>query len=294
MGNLMLGTAQLGQRYGIANRVGQPDMVGAHAIIAAAWGAGVRAFDTAPDYGDAEERMGAAFRTLDIADAARVTTKLGAEGDGADAAAIVQSVGASRERLGVARLDGLLVRRTLLARWGTVRPALVQMIGGGVVEHIGISVYTPEEALAALALTDVTFVQVPTSIVDRRFLTAEIFDRAAALGKRIVVRSVLLQGLLTMAPDDAPPIPGAREALAGIRRVCDDRAVSPIALALAYVRERCPAADVLVGAETALQVAELAAAWNAPCGACAAILEQYVPPGTSGLVDPTRWHAAVG
>ena len=39
---LVLGTAQLGMPYGIANRSGQPDASQARAIVEAAWEAGIR------------------------------------------------------------------------------------------------------------------------------------------------------------------------------------------------------------------------------------------------------------
>lgn len=292
MGELILGTAQLGQTYGIANRTGQPDATAAHAIVATAWAQGIRAFDTAPSYGNAEPVLGAALRAIGASDDARVVTKLDAVEIG-DTDAAVHVVARSRNTLNVPRLAGLLVRRTLLDTWAGVQPALQRLLVDGVVERVGVSVYTPEEALRALSLDDVSFVQVPTSIIDRRFLTAGVFDHAKTLGKRIAIRSVFLQGLLTMSPEAAPSVPGAREALEGLRRVSEELHMRPVALALAYVRERCPDADVLVGAERPEQVAELAALWGQHAAPCAETIERYVPGSTLDLIDPTRWNAAV-
>ncbi len=292
MGELILGTAQLGQRYGIANHTGQPDTATAHAIVRAAWEHGICAFDTAPEYGDAEAWLGDTFAAIGIAADVRVVTKLASDVDPDDLDAVVENVERSRTRLGVPRLDGLLVRRTLLPRWNTVHRAFGSLRDQGVVERVGVSVYTPDEALQALTLDGVTFIQVPTNMLDRRFLAAGVFDRAQALGKRIVVRSVFLQGLLTMRPEEAPPIPGAREALEGLRRASDALGgMTPIALAIAYVRERCLDADVLIGAEASQQVAGFAACWARGALKCADVIERYVPAGTSDLVDPTRWPA---
>ena len=55
---LTLGTAQLGLRYGIANRAGRPDDATAAALLDRAWDLGIRSFDTARAYGDAEARLG--------------------------------------------------------------------------------------------------------------------------------------------------------------------------------------------------------------------------------------------
>lgn len=46
-----LGTAQLGMAYGVANTAGQPTSEAATGLVATAWGAGVRSFDTAQAYG---------------------------------------------------------------------------------------------------------------------------------------------------------------------------------------------------------------------------------------------------
>ena len=55
---ITLGTAQLGLGYGIANRAGRPGDATATALLDRAWGLGIRSFDTARAYGDAEQRLG--------------------------------------------------------------------------------------------------------------------------------------------------------------------------------------------------------------------------------------------
>ena len=55
---LSLGTAQLGLKYGIANRVGMLSTRQAFEILDAAWRNDIHALDTAPSYGKSEERIG--------------------------------------------------------------------------------------------------------------------------------------------------------------------------------------------------------------------------------------------
>lgn len=64
----------------------------------------------------------------------------------------------------------------------------------GRVQKIGISVYEPEAALEALNHPRVDVVQIPSSIFDRRFITAGVFEIAKTLKKELHVRSVFLQG----------------------------------------------------------------------------------------------------
>src|SRR5579871_3835584 len=55
---LALGTAQLGQRYGITNRSGQPAWEEARGIVDHARTAGIDTVDTAIVYGDSEAILG--------------------------------------------------------------------------------------------------------------------------------------------------------------------------------------------------------------------------------------------
>jgi aryl-alcohol dehydrogenase-like predicted oxidoreductase len=66
--SFVLGTAQLGMPYGVANHCGLPSDADAAALLGAALMAGVRAFDTVRAYGASERRLGRA-----LADAPEVT-----------------------------------------------------------------------------------------------------------------------------------------------------------------------------------------------------------------------------
>ena len=61
MDRLVLGTAQLGMDYGIANTQGRPAFEEAVELVRCYWERGVREFDTAQDYGDSEKILGRVF-----------------------------------------------------------------------------------------------------------------------------------------------------------------------------------------------------------------------------------------
>ena len=58
---LVLGTAQLGMAYGIANQAGAPTTQIANALVARALALGITTFDTARAYGLSENRLGEAL-----------------------------------------------------------------------------------------------------------------------------------------------------------------------------------------------------------------------------------------
>ena len=59
--NLMLGTAQFGVDYGIANTTGKPTQEQVDEIISFAWKNGVNCLDTASSYGESEMVIGNAL-----------------------------------------------------------------------------------------------------------------------------------------------------------------------------------------------------------------------------------------
>ena len=72
----MLGTAQLGMSYGIANKIGKPDYKTAENIIKTAWSLGIREFDTAQGYAESEQILGKVFSSLGINNRVSVISKL--------------------------------------------------------------------------------------------------------------------------------------------------------------------------------------------------------------------------
>ena len=78
---IVLGTAQLGMDYGIANAAGQPSEDTSREIIQIAWKNGIRCYDTAQAYGN-EAGVGRALRASGLArDEVFVTTKFAAHSD---------------------------------------------------------------------------------------------------------------------------------------------------------------------------------------------------------------------
>jgi hypothetical protein len=66
---------------------------------------------------------------------------------------------------------------------------------------------------------------------------AGVFERARECGKSVFVRSVYLQRLALLEPDNVPiAIPGAREAISALVRFCDHRSVSRQRFTQNYIR----------------------------------------------------------
>lgn len=291
----VLGTAQFGMAYGIANRTGQPSYTVASSILRTAYDAGVRWFDTARRYGDAESLLGRIFGDLAIADSVRIVSKLGC--DPRSREAVFRDIDLSLEFLGVDRLSALLLHEEEALDWwhDGVGANLTAARNDGRVEWIGVSVYSVERALQALSIAEIDCLQVPANVFDRRMLKAGIFERGRATGKSIFVRSVYLQGL-ALAEGHSLNIhfPGAREASAAYATFCREHGVQRPRFAVDYVRWQAPGTFPVIGVETVEQLVETLDAFSVE-GMSPELRSEWDrlwPRDDDQLVDPRRWRNA--
>lgn len=257
LNRLVLGTAQLGMNYGISNLSGQPDLKTTTFIIETALDCGIRSFDTAQAYGNSEEVLGSALRSLKVSKDISITTKLHPDLDFSDRKAIVQSVEKSLEKLGVQCLDGLMLhseKKLTLWREG-LGEALSEIKSNGLASHIGVSVYSPEMAEHAVQCEGLNLIQYPANVLDHRF-DKFAFSRKSA-GLKLQVRSIYLQGLLLMNPDELPEnMKFAAESLRRFIVLSASQGISQKSAAFLYVRSKHKRSDVLFGAENSHQVKE--------------------------------------
>ncbi len=287
---IALGTVQWGMAYGIANRSGQPGTPEIERILAHARDAGVHLLDTARAYGEAESAVGA----LTEADPWwRIVTKLSPDVAAGSADAAQASVEASLRALRRSELDVLLLHRPAdrFAAGGAVWARLLELRRAGTIGAIGISAVDPTDAIAALDDPTVEVLQVAASLFDRRLADAGLFERAAARGVEVHVRSVLLQGVAHLEPGELPAgLAGLSAALGAVQAWERDHGLARGAAWLQYAR-RLPGATLVLGCERVEQLdANLAALSGAPLGdEDAAQLVAVAGRLADELVAPARW-----
>lgn len=262
---LVLGTAQLGFPYGIANQTGQPDQATATAIVRETWKNGIREFDTAQGYGVSEEVLGKALYELGISNEAKIITKFHPNLDHLNASDMSRALDQSLERLGVSSLFGIMLHREeMLSFWDKgLGKILHDFVLPGRVEKIGISVYSPDKAIQALNTEGIDMVQLPTNILDRRFENAGLFKLADEKEKIIYIRSIFLQGLILMNPEEiSEKMYFARPVIEKIKSLSNEFGLSRQAMAMGYIKSEMPNTHVIFGAETPRQVRENITAWQ--------------------------------
>ena len=198
---MVLGTAQFGMDYGIANVSGKPKKKEVFGILDLAWEKGVRRFDTAPDYGS-EVLLGEFILANGIQDKAIVLTKIPSL-DGAPnyQQRIRTSLESSLKNLRCP-FDVLFFHNPVDSDLLLKNPQFFEnLMCDYQVSALGVSVYEPQEVDNLLGSHFELAFQFPFNVLDRRFGQVSMSQ-----GKRYA-RSIFLQGLLASSNSlrlDAP------------------------------------------------------------------------------------------
>ena len=215
LSRVFLGTVQLGMDYGIANTQGKPDDRKAAAIIETAWNLGVCCFDTAQAYGDSESVLGRTLREMGVLGEAKVVSKLSAKMDPTNISQVADSIQRTFDRLGIDRLWCMMFHQaSWLDHWDQgLGELLLGYRNAGRIQHLGVSLNSPDEAHKCLSHPAMDVLQVACNAWDRRMQRLRVFETAREHGQLCCVRSIYLQGLLTMQPESvAQRLPIARNA----------------------------------------------------------------------------------
>ena len=289
----MLGTVQFGLPYGIANKIGQPDQATVTDIIRTAWGVGIREFDTAQDYGVSESALGAAFAKIGISAEVKVISKINPELDHRDPKTMADALDASLEKLRVPSLFGLMLHKEdLLCRWPNgLGDILQRFVTLGKVKKLGVSVYSPERALEALSMKGIAMVQVPSNILDRRFERKGVFELAAKKKVLVYIRSVFLQGLILMEPEDLPErMSFARPVLNKIKFLAHKLNLTRHELALGYLKEKVPGAKLVIGVDTPGQLMKDVEYWERkPAANLISLVSECFDQLDEKILNPALW-----
>ena len=258
---LGIGTAQFGYKYGISNKTGQPTDQEVNCIISKAIENGINVIDTAYEYGSSEKIIGDILteKKAKMIICTKLKKVLTVENKERIRKEIHRSVKTSLERLKISTIPIFFIHEpdSLLKFNGLILKELLKLKKAGSLQHIGISVYTPEEAKNALETSEIEAIQVPFNLFDQRFLRSNFFDNAKDQGVGIFTRSSYLQGLITMQIEDVPQhlasiIPYKRK----LEFLSKENDMSTLELALKFVLGLKEINSVIVGIEKCKQMVE--------------------------------------
>lgn len=254
-----LGTVQLGMDYGLGEFTAKPSEDYAFEILDCAARHGVSMLDTANNYGTSETVIGRWLRSRgDTADM-QVVTKIGPLDHSSSAALredILRQTRASMENLGVSQLDVLMIHsfEDYDRDKETCREVFREMREMGWYRLSAISAYSRHD-YRVLAESGFDAVQIPLNVFDWSQIENGGISAMADAGMLIFVRSVFLQGLVFMKPEELDPrmdfcAPYLKRYLA----LCREFGVSPAALAVSFALSVPGVRSVVLGVQRVEQL----------------------------------------
>ena len=249
---MVLGTAQFGMDYGIANINGKPKKKEVFDILDLAWEKGIRQFDTAPCYGS-EALLGEFITANGIQDEAIVLTKIPSLYGVSDFQTdIITNLESSLKNLGCP-IDVLFFHNPVDS--GLLLSDLQffeTLLNDYPVSTLGVSVYeTKEVESLAGCLFELAF-QFPLNVLDRRF------EQVSMPKSKRYARSIFLQGLLSTQNTLRPDAP---EELFNLQNEYHNRLtdhhLDPIGYAVSFVTRNNFVDYFLVGVDTEKQLQDI-------------------------------------
>ena len=277
---IILGTANLGQKYGITNnRLFNPS--DSLSILNYAITRGIRHFDTAPDYGSAHSLLSNIL--VDNNDL-KITTKISSKLIG-KTEKILDHFSQSLSDLNIDSVDTVLFHSSDFVSTDNFKEIVTALLETKKIKNIGVSIYEKSEIANVLETgAEINTFQVPENILDQRLVNDREMFTYRSQGISFIVRSVFLQGLLL---SDLKNIPKsflhAMDKIQIISSLAEKNKVSKVDICMSYAFDIGWADKVLIASASINQLEEILNFRKIN------VAFDQIPRLPLELIDPRKW-----
>ena len=201
---LILGTVQFGLDYGINNKLGQVSKEIIHEILDLAYFKDIKILDTAEAYGNSQQRIGDYHRNSH--NRFEIITKFYANTSKDKTFSIKERILNDLETLHIESLYCYMFHSfsDYNRYFSLFKDELLDLKSNGIINKIGVSIYTNEELEEVIKNNEIKLIQLPYNLLDNDVLRGNSISRAKEKGVEVHARSVFLQGLFFKNIDDLP------------------------------------------------------------------------------------------
>jgi len=259
---IALGTVQFGLEYGISNTCGRTDQRSVNQILQYACDNGIDTIDTAAQYGESESVLGSfSDNNCNWNIVTKTPSFIHDSIQKRHTKQLRECFNNSLLNLNKKCIYGLLMHSCsdLFKNNGDFLFKEMEYLKSiGLVEKIGVSVYSKQEIDQVLDNFKIDLIQLPVSILDQTLIHDGSLTKLKKYGVEIHARSVFLQGLMFMEKDMIPsyfnPIIKNIDAF---QNLAMELSFSRLELALSYVASICEIDKIVVGVNTINQLKEV-------------------------------------
>jgi len=260
---ITLGTVQLGFDYGISNTKGKPTDEQSYKILQTALDNGITCFDTAPVYGSSENIIGNFFKNNEypnltiLTKVSKIEPKNNHPSFDEVKDIVKKSLITSKDRLNVKKISICLLHDPLDMHSfdGLVVKSLKYLKDKGIIDGIGVSIYTPNQAKEFLENIELDAIQIPLNLFDTRLINDGTLTKLKNSEKIIFARSIFLQGLFFLDLDNMPfNMHFAKKPLEKLHMISSKYGIEIKQLAFSFVRDMPEVDSMIIGVDTEEQL----------------------------------------
>jgi len=288
MNKLVLGTVQLGLRYGINNLKGLVTNQESYDILSIANDNGIKTLDTAADYGDSEIKIGN-FISKQNKKSFEIITKFSKK----EGVGWKKSLNNSLKKMNVPNVDIIMFHsfEAYINAKNNNEIDSILKFKGSLFNKLGVSVYTNDELKMLKTDENIEVIQSPFNILDNENIRGHILKALKDDGKIVHTRSAFLQGLFFMEHSQIPrKLMDLISPLKEINNIAEQNDFCVGHLALQYVLSKDYIDGVLIGIESIDQLQKNIqwAKTNIPFGVLEKI-DKKIHIQNSALLNPSLW-----
>lgn len=292
-----IGCVQIGLTYGI-DSLGKPPLEKSIEILSYAVNNGINVFDTSPIYGDSEEIIGD-FLKRSGKENKFISTKLEKipaevwDNNNLLSDKIRYEFNLSCKKLGVDKIAIYFVHVSSDAfkNNGKVLDTLCALKAEGMIDSVGVSIYSEDEFKQCIEDKRIDIVQAPFNILDRRLDRSKMIQEAEKRNLYVCARSIYLQGLLLMKTDKIPDyLREAKKFIKKLNEISEYSGYGIKELCVKYVLEVKGISSIVIGINSLEQLKENISLFNSKpldLETIKAINDLPVPPDY--ILDPRMW-----
>lgn len=249
---LILGTVQFGIKYGINNTIGKPTSDEVLSLLKVAYNSGIRVLDTAEAYGNVHQLIGNYHKKQDNFKF-KIITKFPSN---IKINLIKSKVIEYLDSISVDFLDTVMFHSydSFKSNYDSLK-ILNDLKSLGLIDNIGVSVYTNTELENLLNEDLITVIQLPYNLLDNFSVKGELIKKLKEKGKTIHTRSTFLQGLFFKKIDDSNNIVrDLNKELIILNNIKSKLDCSMVELALSYCTNQKLIDNVIIGVDSVCQL----------------------------------------
>ena len=290
---LALGTAQFGFDYGITNTVGRVPECEVDRILEFAAESGIRFIDTAIAYGNSEDILG---RYSQLSYRFKYISKICINSE-MNADSILESATGICNRLRVNKLYGLLVHNIaefILEKNHRCWKLFTLLKEKGIVDKIGVSVYSPKEAEYVMRNFDIDIIQIPLSLFDQRFIQSGLLAEFNRNNIMVFARSIFFQGILFAKQSSLPNyFSSISEKFTLINLICKQYSLTRLELIYLYLNSIIGIDNIIIGVTKLSQLRDIEDVFSSIKRLNHNIPWDIFSVSASNMLNPTCWPGDV-